>query len=271
MANNVIGFKYELLESIGRGSFGIVYKGKNIFTQENVAVKIEKNTAKKKILKHETIICKHLNNIEGIPRVRWFGKEKDFLYTVYDLLGKDLVYYKTINGVFTDKNIDKIANQLLTRLEIIHSKDILHRDLKPDNVLLDVNGLGKLFIIDFGLSKKFKVNGKHIVNKGKKNIVGSLNFCSINNMLGDECSRRDDLISLGYILMYLHLENLPWENEENIEEIKKMKAIEDIKISNNNLKKYLNYCYSLNFSERPDYKFLKSIFGYNGDIKFAQI
>lgn len=260
MDDTIIGFKYKLLESIGKGSFGVVYKGLNIFTKENIAIKIEKNTAKKKMLKHETIICKYLNNIEGIPKVRWFGKESSFLYTVYDLLGKDLVYLKTINGVFSDSKMYNIASQILTCLETIHSKDILHRDLKPDNIMFDVNNMGKVYIVDFGLAKKFKINGKHIQHKTNKSIVGSLNFCSINNMMGEESSRRDDLISLGYILLYLVMDALPWEHDISCDSIKESKKIENITVTNNNLKKYLNYCYSLKFNEKPNYNFLKTIF-----------
>ena len=267
MNKDLIGFKYKLLESIGEGSFGKVYKGQNVFTQEKVAVKIEKITAKKKMLKHETIICKHLDSINGVPNVRWFGKESDFLYTVYDLLGKDLVYYKSLNGVFSRENINKIANQLLTCLEFIHNKDILHRDIKPDNILFDSFKTEKLFIIDFGLSKKYKINNKHISHRDNKNIVGSLNFCSIYNMMGNECSRRDDLISLGYVFLYLEVDNLPWENIKNKDEIKKMKQLKNIDICNNILKKYLNYCYSLDFSQKPDYNFLRSIFNCPQDPK----
>ena len=195
MCDKIIGFKYKLLESIGEGSFGIVYKGVNIFTKETIAVKIEKNTAKNKMLKHETVICKYLNNIQGIPKVRWFDKQ-----------GK------------------------------------------------------KIYIVDFGLSKKIRINKTHIDHKKNKKIVGSLNFCSINNMVGSECSRRDDLISLGYILLYLSIDNLPWENVRELDTIIEMKKMYTEIECSNNLKKYLNYCYLLKFNENPDYKYLKSIF-----------
>ena len=260
MGDRIIGFKYKLLESIGEGSFGTVYKGLNIFTKENIAIKIEKNSSKRKLLKHETIICKYLNNIRGIPKVRWFGKEQDFVYTVYDLLGKDLVFYKTVNGVFKEKDVNNVALQLLNCLEYIHKKDILHRDLKPDNILFDKDGNGNIYIVDFGLSKRFKVDKKHIEHKKDRNIVGSLNFCSINNMMGNECSRRDDLISIGYILLYLTIDNLPWENVKDVETIIKMKTLGNLETCNNTLKKYLNYCYLLKFTETPNYDYLKSVF-----------
>ena len=195
----VLGFKYKLLEPLGEGSFGKVFKGQNIFTLENVAIKIESNDSNTKILKHETQISKYLNKVDGIPKMRWFGKQGNFLYTVFDLLGKDFVLYKTLNGKLNINDIKKIGYQLLEIIELVHKKEIVHRDLKPDNIVMDRENKGKIYIIDFGLAKKYKNNGKHNEFKKNRPSIGSKNFCSLNVMKGYEYSRRDDLISIGYI------------------------------------------------------------------------
>ena len=253
MKDKIIGFKYKIIEMIGHGSFGAVYKGRNMFTLEDVAIKIEMNSSKKKILKHETQICKYLDKVDGVPRVRWFGKEVNFLYTVYDLLGKDLVYYKLTNPKVDIIKIKDIGRQLLERIEIIHKKEIIHRDLKPDNIVMDKENKGKISIIDFGLSKKYKNNKKHIEFKTNKEIVGSKNFCSINVMNGYEYSRRDDLISIGYILLYLYYDKLPWEDMD-ISDISSFKKLENVLPNNDSLDQYLKYCYSLKFTDTPNYK-----------------
>lgn len=265
MKDSIVGFKYKIIEKIGHGSFGTVYKGMNMFTLENVAIKTELHKSKKKILKHETQICKYLGKIDGIPRVRWFGKELEYLYTVYDLLGKDLVYYKINNKKIGLTDINKIGEQLLERIELIHKKEIIHRDLKPDNVVMDLENKGKVYIIDFGLAKKYKNDGKHIDFKENKSIVGSQNFCSYNVMNGYECSRRDDLISIGYILLYLFYDKLPWE-DDSLSDILKKKKLENVLSGNNSLDSYLKYCYSLKFIETPNYKKLRDLFDLNDNI-----
>ena len=188
--------------------------------------------------------------------MRWFGKEVDYLYTVYDLLGKDLVYFKMINPKIDLSVIKEFGKQLIERIEIIHKKDIVHRDLKPDNIVMDKENKGKIFIIDFGLSKKYKNNKKHIEFKSNKDLIGSNNFCSLNVMNGYEYSRRDDLISIGYILLYLFYDKLPWEDSE-LSNIKKLKELEKVLTGNDSLDRYLKYCYSLKFTDTPDYKKLK--------------
>ena len=258
MDDIVLGFKYKILEPLGEGSFGAVFKGQNIFTSENVAIKIESDKSNHKVLKHETQVSKYLNKVEGIPRMRWFGKQGNFLYTVFDLLGKDLVFYKTMNGKIPIASIKKIGFRLLEIIEHIHKKDIVHRDLKPDNIVMDRENKGNIHIIDFGLAKKYKNNGKHIEFKKNKPAIGSKNFCSINVMKGCEYSRRDDLISIGYILLYLYYDELPWEDKKT-SSILCNKELENVVTSNDTLDKYLKYCYSLKFNETPNYKSLKTI------------
>jgi serine/threonine protein kinase len=112
------------------------------------------------------------------------------------------------------KTVLMIADQLIQRIEYMHSKSYIHRDIKPENFLL---GLGKksniIYIIDFGLSKKYRDTKtlQHIPYRENKNLTGTARYASINAHLGIEQSRRDDLEAVGYVLIYLAKGFLPWQ------------------------------------------------------------
>lgn len=107
-------------------------------------------------------------------------------------------------GSYSIKCVCMMSQQIVSRLEFLHNKTFMHRDQKPDNYCI---GRGRkrttMYLIDFGLSKRFIVGGSHIPYKEKKPMIGTVRYCSINSQNGIEQSRRDDLESLGYILVYL--------------------------------------------------------------------
>jgi len=212
-----VGLKYKLGRKIGSGSFGEIYQATNMTTGEKVAVKLEPLKTKNPQLLYESRIYKILNpgNVVGIPNVKWFGIEGDYNVMVLDLLGPSLEdLFNFCGRKFTLKTILMLADQMINRIEYIHSKTFIHRDLKPDNFLMGTGKKGHhVYLIDFGLSKRYKDSktGVHIPYKDNKNLTGTARYASINTHLGIEQSRRDDMESLGYILMYFCRGSLPWQ------------------------------------------------------------
>ena len=259
---SLIGNKYKLLEKIGEGSFGSIYKGENIRTHELVAIKVEPIINNTKLLKNESIIYQYLNNNEGLPNVKWFGKDQVNYYMTINLLGESLQTLKERKETFSLKLVLQIGIQIITLLKMIHDKGLVHRDIKPDNFLLGLKNKNKqIYIIDFGFCKTFLNNNKHIDMKKTSSLIGSNNFASINAHEFNELSRRDDLESLGYMLVYFYIGNLMWKDYSNNDMIRIMKNnIENDENIPIILIKYFEIIKSLEFKETPKYDLLFDIF-----------
>ncbi len=261
----IIFNKYKLLDKIGHGSYGEIYKGVNIRTKEYVAIKIENIQHGKRLLKNEAIIYKYLNNCKGIPTIKWFGVDTQHNYMIINLLGHTLEYLKQQqpSNTFNITLILKIGIQILELLQLIHTKGFIHRDIKPDNFLFGLNQSSTtIYIIDFGFCKTYLTHlNAHIEIKKLSGLIGTPNYASINSHNFMELSRRDDLESLGYILLYFFWGNLPWFAVSDNGAIKQMKT--DTIVSGNLptfFKTYFNYVTKLQFIETPDYKMLLELF-----------
>jgi len=263
----ILANKYKLLEKLSEGSFGTVYKATNVRTSELVAVKIEYNSLNidAKSLKNEAKIYQYLLKEPGFPRLKWFAKEvfptkketndneEEITYLVIDLLVCSLTTLVKRKGPLSLKLILQIGIQMIKRVETLHSKYLLHRDIKPDNFMLDKNKM--LCLIDFGLCKRYDHNGKHIEEKQITSMIGSANFVSLNVHKGIEPSRRDDVVSCIYIMLYLFLGgDLPWLLEKDMKRMVQLKE----QLTNTTvpqfIKNSLTIVYKLEFSAEPDYK-----------------
>lgn len=258
--NIKINNKYIILEKLGSGSFGIIYKGQNTRTGENVAIKVEPLKNNTKLLKNESIIYHYLLGLKGIPNVKWFGKDEYNYYMVIDLLGNSLEDIKITRGTFSLKLVLQVGIQCIDLLERLHEKKLIHRDIKPDNFLLGIkNNIKQIYLIDFGFCKTFDIKN---ATKYSNNLIGTPIFASINAHEFRELSFADDMESLGYMLIYLFLDTLPWQKENMTKDefIRMKKNIYNDTRIPIVLLKYIKIVSLLTFDERPNYNKLKSNF-----------
>ncbi|XP_062090843.1 casein kinase 1-like protein 3 [Humulus lupulus] len=272
--DRIVGGKFKLGRKIGSGSFGEIFLATHIDTFEIVAVKIENSKTKHPQLLYEAKLYLTLQGGSGIPGIKWSGLDGEENVLVLDLLGpslEDLFVY--CGRKFSLKTVVMLADQMITRIEYVHSKGYLHRDIKPDNFLM---GLGRkanqVYIIDFGLAKRYRdsTTNRHIPYRENKNLTGTARYASCNTHLGIEQSRRDDLESLGYVLLYFLRGSLPWQGLKAATKKQKYDKICEKKLSTPievlckshpvEFASYFHYCHSLTFDQRPDYGFLKRLF-----------
>jgi len=256
----MIANKYRLLKKINQGSFGLVYKAENIRTGEKLAMKVEKKMGNNitTTLKTEAKIYQYLDKLNGFPQLKWFGTDNKYNYLAIDLylfsLNTIVKEYKILNL----KTVLFFGKQMIERIETLHSKLLLHRDIKPANFLVDETN--KLFLIDFGMCKRYDHDGKHIYKNEIESIIGTVNYVSLNVHKRIEPSRRDDIESCIYIMVYMLLGKLDWENNVSNDVIVLLK--EELVI-NTKLPSFiiemLTYIRQLKFDEKPDYKRLISI------------
>ena len=253
----IIANKYKILEKLGEGGFGYIFKGENIRTLEKIAIKMESISSETKLLKNEAKIYQYLGNSYGFPSVKWFGVINDYYYMVLPLLGDSLKNMQQTNTLFSNKMIFSISIEIIKRIKYIHEKGLIHRDIKTDNFLLGPDNEFIIYMIDFGFCRKYlKTDNKtHIDMKINRSIIGTPNFVSVNVHNGIEPSRRDDLESVAYMMIFFQLGQLEWMiNSYNLDQMREMKL--NIHKNKNILTQtiqFLCYCRKLKFDDNPDY------------------
>ena len=338
----LINQKYIFEKKIGAGSFGCVYRGKNVISGDHVAIKYEATEAKIPTLLWESKILNHLAGKQGVVKLRYYGTESNKNIIVMDLFSHTLceeiekikrgdkntsittkpedvdksttasspdeaetetvLYEKGSNTAHASSGDDgsgsmgvsqtihsqsisptdsttilpsvtphtiEMVKYLISMIEIIsrvHEAGVVHRDIKPENFMLSVDK--RLHIIDFGLSRFYMKGEKHIINTCDKSIVGTMRYISTHIHDGNVYSRRDDIISIMYVTIYLLKGKLPWmgivpqkgelASKDDIVYAKKVKTTitelcEGIPYL---FQKLLDYSYSLGFEEKPDYSYM---------------
>ncbi|KAJ7334705.1 kinase-like domain-containing protein [Mycena albidolilacea] len=209
------GGKYRLEDEIATGGCGQVFLGVHTVAGKEVAIKLEPAIAKHSPLKQESKIYKTLMGGTGVPWVMWSGRQGDYNVMVIDLLGPSLEdLFKMCNRHFSLKTVLLLTDQLISRIEFIHTHGLVHRDIKPANFVMGTGKAASMVnVIDFGLAKKFRDSRTFLHIPYKQDDfhgVGTSLFAAINTHLGVESSRRDDLESLAYMLIYFLRGTLPW-------------------------------------------------------------
>ncbi|KAL4462616.1 hypothetical protein ABPG74_000446 [Tetrahymena malaccensis] len=263
--NGIVPQQFRIMNIINSGSFGTVFQAIEKNLKMEVAVKVLKNPDKDTLmmLEDEIRILKDLSNIEGVPKIISYGNNSNYQYVAMTLLDKDLgFYFAFCQKRFSIKTVLMLSIDLLTIMEQIHDAGYIHRDLKPENMMMGKGKDDRLYVVDFGMSKAYinMQTKEHIEPKALRQFVGTYRYCAITAHHGNEQSRKDDLESLGYILIYFAKGKLPWQGinstrKEYVQNMKQTIKLEELtKGLPSIFLEYMKYVKSLGFKDRPDYK-----------------
>ncbi|KAF4608658.1 casein kinase I [Pleurotus pulmonarius] len=267
---------YYLVSPLSFHSAASISSGTNLLNSQTVAIKFEPRKAEAPQLRDECRSYRILAGCTGIPQIYHFGQEGLHNILVIDLLGPSLEdLFDMCGRKFSIKTVCMAARQMLTRVQTIHEKNLIYRDIKPDNFLIGrpgTKGANIVHVVDFGMAKQYRdpKTKQHIPYRERKSLSGTARYMSINTHLGREQSRRDDLEALGHVFMYFLRGSLPWQglkaatNKQKYEKIGEKKQTTPIKELCEGFPEefsiYLNYVRKLGFEETPDYDFLRELF-----------
>lgn len=270
--STILTDNYVIIEQLGSGSFGEVFLARHR-SGKMVAAKVEsKNDQKRLITEYRIYDYLHKNNYGiGLPKIYDFMNSQDFNIMFMQLLGPSLEdKFHKYSKSFNLPTLFLIADQIIVLLRKLHERKFIHRDIKPNNFLIGNKDNGQIYIMDFGLSKKYVSNDQHIKYKDKRSLIGTARYASINMHLGIEPTRRDDLESVGYMLVYFAKGRLPWQGIKKKRKSKLIELIGESKMCTGLdilcsglppcFKRYINYCRNLKFDEIPDYEFCRKLF-----------
>ncbi|KAH0795567.1 CK1 family protein kinase [Histomonas meleagridis] len=257
-----VGF-FSLREEIGNGGFGSIWKVKSTEDDKYYAMKIEPLQAKRATLAFEIGVLKRLANSERFPKYVFDGSDETKRFLVEELLGPNLfkITEHLPGQYFEDCYIAKLADEMLYCIEAVHKHGYVHRDIKPQNFVVRLNGNVAICLLDFGISKLYlNQNGQHIEARGHPSGGGSPVYASVNSHNQVDLSRRDDLISLIYSILSISKYRLPWMSTQGIQEIGNIKKQHKLSVLCKPLGpgfvEFANHVESLGFADEPNYQLL---------------
>ena len=270
MLNKKYFSKFRTIKKLGEGSFGKVYKAE--YNNEYFALKFENRTKGQSLLENEATIMTYLKG-PNIPLIKSFGYSGEYNILVMQLMDRSLEDIFNKKKKFSVKTTCMLGYQMVNVLQYIHDRHIIHRDIKPDNFVMGANeNNAHLYLLDFGLAKKYR-SSRTLVQYPlikKKKLTGTARYASIHALEELEQSRRDDLESVGYVLMYFLRGGLPWQGlkirskEDRYKKIlakKKETSSEELcKGYPEEFREFVEYTRNLEYTEQPDYEMLRNKF-----------
>jgi serine/threonine protein kinase len=204
---------------------------------------------------------------EGIAKFYDNGKFNGFAFMVIELLGSNLSSLrKSLNG-FSLNTVVLILIETLERIEFVHFKGYVHRDIKPQQFILGPKDV--IYLVDFGISKKYIIDGHHMAFQSQCERAGSSSYASINSHIGIRLSRRDDLESWVYMGVSLIQGFLPWQQGKTLNNNRKWQNVFTIKRATKDedlfskcpkqLQSILSYIRTVKFEEKPNYLYIKEL------------
>lgn len=268
-----MGGRYTRGPRIASGAFGEVFIGTDVKTNSSVAIKVEFAGKPDKYLRREAEIYQQLSGTPRVPELHWYGTAGGSHALVTELLGPSLGdLFELCSQQFSLKTVLLLAEQMLQCVENLHAHGVVHRDIKPDNFLIGIGpSKGVVHVVDFGLASWFKdpKTKQHVAFKEGRGRRGTRRYMSIQAGLGNEQSRRDDLESIGYVLLFFLRGRLPWQRVKGKTKdelhhactvMKQTTSVEELcQGLPSEFVTYLKYCRTLNFEDRPDYGYLRSL------------
>ncbi|CAD5228992.1 unnamed protein product [Bursaphelenchus okinawaensis] len=280
----IVNKRYEIVQRIDAGAFGSTYVGEDLMNnRQRVAVKFDtgrpeftRSKRDENHLKYEFEVYKSAlynegsDTVEGYAKVHWFGYQYKHNILVMELLGASVAsLFNFCNRKFGWQTILSLAQQMLHRIRHLHYRGFIHRDIKPENFLMGLNQKETTcYLIDFGLARRYRYRNnedrklKHIPFKRGRSFIGTAKYASINSHRNVELSRRDDLESLGYVIIEMMNGSLPWKNICRRNQVSKQLTFQRIRVSKEQtnwrdvcppMADFIRYCREMSFTEEPDY------------------
>jgi serine/threonine protein kinase len=274
---DVIHGKYQITKPIGSGSFGCIFEVQSLEDGRLYAVKLENDKGPSPQLRWEYHLYKLLDAATGVPRVYDFWHEENYRAMCMDRLGPSLAFYfLQCNKMLSIKTVSMVGIQMICRLEYLHQRSHIHRDIKPDNFVFGVGTNSHiLYLIDMGLAQRYRdlKTFVHRPYKEDRGLAGTARYVSVNVHLGVEQSCRDDLESVAYVLISLRKGRLPWQSlkgksKDKKDKDKDMLAAFKMETSPETLCQdlpieflhYVQKVRQLTFDQRPPYALLRGYF-----------